>query len=230
MQQPGDEHGYWEKDTEGGDDKMAPASTDASATHNDAPTQDDEVAPVGHDGLPAALLTPDDPADEDDEAPTISKPTFTEAEKVSWEASEFIDHEKPASWFVVFGVFVVALLLFSVFILRDWFMAIGSAIMCVAIGVVGVRKPRVLHYAIDGTGLHIGERIYKFNDFHSFGIVKDGGLWSILLRPNARFRPMLSIYFEEGQGEKIVDVLSRFLPMENYKFDAVDRLSRKLRF
>ena len=224
MQQPADEHGYWEKSAEGGDDKNVPASSQAFVAHDGAVSSDS----VDTDDDQSPFVSRDQDAGSLAKQADLPKPSADE--NVSWEASEFVEHDKSATWFLGFGVFAVALILFSVFILKDWFMAFGSVIMCVAIGVVGVRKPRVLRYVLDGTGVHVGEQIFKYSQFHSFGVVREGGLWSILLRPNARFRPMLSIYFEERQGEKIVDVLSHFLPMEEYRLDAVDRMSRKLHF
>lgn len=158
--------------------------------------------------------------------PVPKKPEQT----ISWEASEFIHRPKGVGWFLGFMVFAVALLGFGVFILRDFVTTGGFVIMLVAIVVVAVRPPRILRYVIDGSGVRIGEKLYPYHQFQSYGVLQEGGVWSILLMPTGRFQPPLSIYFSREQGEKIVDILGTYLPMEEHKPDIIDRLSSKLRF
>jgi hypothetical protein len=77
--------------------------------------------------------------------------------------------------------------------------------------------------------LYIGEKLYHFNEFKAFGLIKDREHHSIMLIPTKRFAAGVSVYFPEEVGEKIVDILGARLPMEPLKLDAVDIIVRKLR-
>jgi hypothetical protein len=179
---------------------------------------------------PAPSVSPTPPAFAP--PPPMALPTVPKKpeQTISWEASEFIHRPKGVGWFLGFLVFAIALLGFGLFILRDFVTTGGFVIMLVAIIVVAVRPPRVLRYVIDGSGVHVGEKLYPYQQFQSYGVLQEGGVWSILLMPTGRFQPPLSIYFSREEGEKIVDILGTYLPMEEHKPDIIDRLSSKLRF
>ncbi|HSX28004.1 MAG TPA: hypothetical protein VLF60_00970 [Candidatus Saccharimonadales bacterium] len=149
---------------------------------------------------------------------------------VSWEAAEFIQHAKGTGWFVALGVFAVVILAIGIFVLKDWFATAGFVVMLVAIAVVAGRPPRVLKYALDESGVHIGDKFYDYEEFQSFGVLQEATLWSVILMPSARFKPAVTIYFEQAKGEEIVDILGQFLPMEKHQPDLVDRLATKIRF
>lgn len=149
---------------------------------------------------------------------------------ISWSASEFIQHEKSPIWF--FGLILVGVVLIaaSILLLRDWFSAFIVIVLLVGIAIVAARKPRTMRYVLDSEGIHIGEALHPYEKFHAFSLVSEDGLWSIILMPNARFSPTLTLYFDKDQGEDIVDALNDYLPMQEHKVDLVDRISRKIRF
>ena len=63
-----------------------------------------------------------------------------------------------------------------------------------------------------------------------FLVIQEGGVESIWFTPLKRFMPMVSIYFDPEDGDKIADILSEFLPFENRELDPVDRLMHRIRF
>ena len=102
--------------------------------------------------------------------------------------------------------------------------------MAVAIVIYVRRPPRVLTYALSPVqGLYVGERLYHFDEFRAFGLIKDGENHSIMLIPRKRFSPGVSVFFPEEAGERIVDILGQRLPVEELKLDIVDVVVRKLR-
>jgi predicted ATP-grasp superfamily ATP-dependent carboligase len=58
----------------------------------------------------------------------------------------------------------------------------------------------------------------------------ESGFYSIELAPLQRFKPPLSIFFDEKDGEAILDILSDVLPMEDKQPDFIDQILRYLRF
>lgn len=161
-----------------------------------------------------------------------AQPTAETTPKVnlSWEASEYIHHSKSPMWFAGFVVIMLVLLAVAYFLTHSWTFVILVVVMSVAIGVFATRPPRTLHYALTDTGIQIESSGYHYSDFRAFGIINDGPLYSVMLIPTKRFMPAVNIYFAEGDGEKIVDILGTRLPMEELHLDIVDQLVRRLHF
>lgn len=150
-------------------------------------------------------------------------------EPVTWVAHEYIHQEKGALWFVIFTVVIVVLIAISLLLMNSWSFAVLLAVIAVVVVVYSRRPPRELTYSITGEGLVVDEKLHKFEDFKSFGVIRDGENFSVMLIPTQRFQPGITVYFPEESGEAIVDMLGSRLPMKDLKLDAVDRLVRLLR-
>lgn len=150
--------------------------------------------------------------------------------ELSWEASEYIHHHKPAGWYTAFGLITVALGALLYIVLQDYLTIAVVVLMAVAILVYGVRKPNTLRYSITADGLKIDEKEYSFDRFKSFSIIEDGGLHSINLDPLHRFAPPLTIYFAPEDEQKVTELLGEYLPQNQKEPDIIDRLTRYLRF
>lgn len=160
---------------------------------------------------------------------TPATPQSTAAfEPVNWEASESIHHERDGMWFVSFAAIFVVLIGISIW-LQQWTFTVLLVIMALALVVYVQRPPRVVRYNLSTNGLHVGEQFHAFDEFRSFGVLQDGSLFSVMLMPTKRFGQALTIYFTENDGEKIVDILGSYLPMEDLRPDMMDTILRRLR-
>jgi len=149
---------------------------------------------------------------------------------VRWTASEFIAHSKNGGWY---GLLALATLLVAAavfFLTKDIVSTAVIGIVAIIFGISAARKPRELQYQVDNDGVHIADKTYAYNSFKSFSVVQEEGVESIWFAPLKRFMPMVSIYFEPNDGDKIVDILTQFLPFEDRELDPVDRLMHRLRF
>lgn len=147
---------------------------------------------------------------------------------VEWEAEEYVARDKNAGWYV--GLVIVGLVLVALSVwLRWWTFTALIVVAVLALLVYSLRPPRKLHYALDNEGLVEGGRIYKYEDYKSFGVLRDGAHFAIVLTPRKRFSPAVTVYFPEAQGEKIVDVFGMRLPMEEVKLDFLDKIVKSLR-
>lgn len=149
---------------------------------------------------------------------------------ITWTASEFISHQKTGGWYLIlFGVAIVFAGL--VFLLtNDAISSIVVIILAAIFAFMGSRKPRELQYRIDKQGLQIGEKLYPYGTFRSFAMVQEDGIDSIWFMPLKRFMPIVSIYFDPKDGEKIVSLLNQNLPVEDHEPELVDRLMHRIRF
>lgn len=149
-------------------------------------------------------------------------------DEISWSAEEYVLRDKTAWWYV--GLVAVALVLGGVSIWFDaWTFLAVVVLGVIALVVYTIRPPRIMSYALNNEGLHEGDKLYPYTDFKSFGILQEGGHFAIVLTPRKRFAPRVTVYFPEVQGEAIVDAFGARLPMEEVKFDMIDKLIKFLR-
>ena len=153
-----------------------------------------------------------------------------EHEAVSWTASEFIQHNKDASWYFVAFVAIFLLAGTGYLVLHDFFTPGAVVVFGTLLIVVGKRKPRTLSYTIDAHGIVIGTREYDFNEFQSFSIIQEGPIESVMLLSQKRWSPAINLYFAPEDGQKIFDTLSSFLPFEQRDKDVIDKFLHKIRF
>lgn len=151
-------------------------------------------------------------------------------EPISWQASEFVHHEKGTEWFLSLIGIAAILLLLDIFLIKS--LTFGALIVVMAVSAIAVarRPPRTLTYLVSPSGIQIDEKQYRFHDFRAFGVIQEGAFYSIRLIPVKRFMPPVNVYFPPEHGEEIVDMFGAILPMEKIEFDFMDKLVEKIRF
>ena len=148
---------------------------------------------------------------------------------ISWQASEYIHHDKRTAWHL--GLFAIIAVLVAVAVVTHEWLSIGVFIaMAAALVVYGNKQPRVLNYAITASGITIGTKDYPFESFKSFSVIQDVAWHVIDLEPTKRFMPRLSILFDDTQRDAIVGALAAHLPEEDRLPDPIERLARYLKF
>lgn len=148
---------------------------------------------------------------------------------IHWRAKEYIAPDKNAMWYVMLGVVLVGVIVLDILFLKAYTVSALFIAIAIAIVVMSVRPPRDIDYTLSEKGLYVGGQLYNLSEYRAFGMLHDGKENSIMLIPIKRFRPGLSVYFPIEQGEQIVDVLGKKLPMEELNLDFVDKIVRWLR-
>lgn len=153
-----------------------------------------------------------------------------DGQDISWQASEYIHHEKHALWFAVLIAVALVLMAIAYFVIGSITFTILIGVMAAAVFVISSRPPRVLNYRLDYQSLSISEKQFSLHDFRTFRLIQDGPFYSIVLIPHKRFMPAVNVYFPPEEGERIVDIFGAVLPIEDAEPDLLDQLARKLRF
>lgn len=157
--------------------------------------------------------------------------TLTETgEQINWTALEFVVHEKNSAWYVYLAAGALVFSGLVYLLTRDLVPAIVVLVVTVVFAVLSSREPRNLAYAIDNSGIHIGDRLYGYERFKSFSVVQEDSIRAVWLMPLQRFMPIIPIYYPEGDEQKIVGALALTLPLENREPDLIDKLMHRLRF
>lgn len=149
---------------------------------------------------------------------------------VTWEASEYIHHQKSPTWYLALTGATLVLGAVLYLLIRDVWSLIVLIVMYAAITVYARREPSVLRCTVSTEGVSIGERHFTYDQFKSFSVMQETGVPSVTLDPTQRFMPAVSVYFAPEDGDKIVDELTKFLPHEQKASNAVDRAMTRLRF
>lgn len=149
---------------------------------------------------------------------------------ITWSASEFIIHDKSFTWYVVLS-FATIIISAIIYLLTHDKISTGIIILAgITFGVYGARKPRLLNYKINDSGITIQTKIFGYDTFKSFEIVEDSVLPNVILMPLKRFMPSLSIYLDPASQEEVIKVLSEHLPQDVRQQDFIERFTQRIRF
>ena len=147
----------------------------------------------------------------------------------SWTASEYIDHNRSAGWYLLLFVGTAALAVGIYFLTKEYFTVGIIVVLGVIVALYARQKPRQMTYELSSDGLRVGEKLYSYSLFKSFSFINDGMLNSVQLTPLRKLMPPISAYYQAADEEKITDILGQHLPIEEAKPHAIDRISRHLR-
>ncbi len=224
--------------TPGGNQTASPSPV--TTTNATAPVETPKP-PVISPNLPAAMPPPGTIQSVPTTLPVESSPTTQTGstnetttdeagEIVSWQASEFIAHEKTAGWYLLLmlAAIVVAGIVYG--LTRDKISSAVVVIVAIVLGIVGARKPKQIEYQLDQSGVNIGQKHLLYDQFHSFSVIPEGAFSSVVLRPQKRFAPLTAIYYAPDDEPKIVKLLTKHLPLEEGKLDPFDRFMHHIRF
>ena len=161
-----------------------------------------------------------------------SKPLASSAsvEGLSWTASEYVEHEKSAGWYIRFALVSILVIGLIYLFTREIFSVVLLLVLAIAFGVFAARKPSVLQYKLDSRGITIGPKFYPINLFRSFAVVEEGAFHTITLLPMKRFMPAISLYYAPEDEPAILKTFSALLPQESRTQDPLDKFMHKIRF
>lgn len=196
------------------------------------PNHPDSKQPPVSD-YPSEMYTPAEealPVEQSNMEPVPEVAPVVEEPPISWQAKEYIEHEKGAWWYVVASIVAIGLIALDLLLVKSYTFTALVVVMSVALFLYTKRPARTIQYTLSGRqGLYADSHLYHLSDFRAFGILQDGNQHAIVLIPVKRFAFAVMFYFPESAGEQIVDILGQRLPMEKVKLDAIDILVRKLR-
>ena len=207
--------------------KYAPGSTDHTATVNvptatssplqtvlSPPVTDEVTALQDSNGLY-------DPIADDNSIADVA---------IEWVSSGDDIQARSAAWRVRMTVVSLIAGVLIYIITRDY-VSTGSVVLVGTLfGFMGARKAPALHYRLDRSGLFIGQHLYTYSEFRAFSVSDDPQVPSINIVPLKRFLPLLSVYYDVQQRDKIVEVLAAHLPMEAPRHDAFDSIINRIKF
>lgn len=158
------------------------------------------------------------------------KKVHPEETLLSWDAAEYVEHERDAKWFIVAGILTLGLFAYSLYT-RDWFFA-AVIVVLVIVSLKYLRmKPVLRRYGITRTGIHVDDKFYSYDQLHSFWIVFQPPVKSLHILTNRKYLPVIDIQIMDQDSVLIKSILKKFIPEQEKRGEApMDKLSRMLRF
>ncbi len=186
---------------------------------------------------PSTLVTPG-PSNATPEEPAQASWAYREEaggsehslDPIGWTASEYIDHEKRAGWFLAVAGIALLTAAFIYLLTRDAINSIVILVVAALFAVSGARRPQILAYGLDSQGIHIGNKFYPYDQLRSFAVMQEDAFHSIQIFQFKRFTTPITLYFPPDQEERIINFLGSYLPHEVRTHDPIDRLMRRVRF
>lgn len=157
----------------------------------------------------------------------MAKDKIKDNKKISWQAAEAILYKHNKQYYMILASVVVVLSGLCIW-LQQWITMALIILMAVAIVVVNKKPFKLIQYEVSSEGISINGKIHDYSDFRSFGVRHDGGFWSLVLMPVKRFASETTIFIKKEQGEEIIDLVAKFLPMEKLRADIFGKITRFL--
>lgn len=148
---------------------------------------------------------------------------------ISWTASEYIEHQRGASWYLALVGVTAAIAAGTYFATKEYFATGTIVVVGIIVATFVGHKPRQITYELSNSGLKAGNKTYNYSAFKSFAIISDGALSSLNLYPLKRFVPPISAYFEAKDQNRILGIIGERLPLEERGADRLENLSRRLK-
>jgi hypothetical protein len=163
------------------------------------------------------------------ETPTDTTTTPPEQE-ISWKASEFVTHPKGVGWYAVLFLGGALLAVVANLLTHDIVSVVVIGLLTILSALLAAKKPRTLAYHLGEHQLQIGPKIFSYGDFKSYAVVDEDAFASIALMPLRRFMPVITMYYDPKDEEKILAILNLHLPLEQNADDPLDRFLRRVHF
>ena len=202
-------------------DPVAPAAAQP-APQAPQPEVTAPVAPQAQAATPQA--TPQDPVYEQ----SVERRFDDDPESITWSASEFVDHAKSFDWYLGLGVAAIVSAGALYIFFKDIITSVTPLVAALALGFYARRQPRQLQYRLDSEGITIADKYLPYGMFRSFAIMEEDAFVSIAFLPLKRFGLLTTVYLDPQDEDRIIDLLSDYLPFEPREHDAVDRLMKRM--
>ncbi len=146
--------------------------------------------------------------------------------ELGWQTPEPELLPKTAEGFWAMAILGAAFLIFSL-LLKNYLLAI--IVILVAIIFYGLmnKRPEMINFRLDDSGLHINETFYPYENFESFWIFEGLLDNEVVFRYKKHFMPLLTIPFNAGDETKIRNMLKRHLPEVEEKASLIDLFRKR---
>lgn len=157
-------------------------------------------------------------------------------EKISWQIEESIIAPKNNDWYWALGIFGLAIVIFSI-LLKNYLLIVIVALVALIFYFSKNKKPELMNFQLDVSGLHIDNKFYHYEGFESFWIfparlnIENGTTTlhdrEVALRHKRRLSPLLILPFHNNDESQIRKILTKHLSENEEEESLIDLLQKR---
>ncbi|MEI6280637.1 MAG: hypothetical protein WCP17_01395 [bacterium] len=127
-------------------------------------------------------------------------------EKLEWSALEYEEKERNPNWFWALGIIIVTSSIASI-IFNNYFFAALLVLSGLLLGFFAIKKPEMVTYELNSSGLKIRNRLYPYENIKSFWVQVEPKPM-LFIHSERIFMPILTIPIETALAEDIHFIMS----------------------
>jgi len=154
-----------------------------------------------------------------------------ELKALAWNFSEYYKHDRKKGWYIWTTALSLLLIIYAILTVNFLF-----ALIVIMFDIILLldqrREPRTVHFKIDYQGIHLGNKIYRYNEFDKFWIVyQPPHIKTLYLDYKTSLKPSLSVPLKKQHPLEVRTLLKRYLQedIEREQESFSDLLSRVLK-
>ncbi len=153
-----------------------------------------------------------------------------DAEKITWEAPEFIYHPKTVTWYWVSILLTLFFLAFAIY--QQNFLFIVFVVVAEILFIVWSRElPQMVQFSVEKDGVRIGEKYFHpFEEITAFSIYDHAHGSELVLRRKNRITPHVKVPLTNEHVEIVEIFLRERLPQKDHEDSLIDSLFHLIRF
>ena len=154
---------------------------------------------------------------------------------ITWSAKESGGRKRGTLWYLLIIGVILALAggAFLIWWFTDgwqFWTTVGLAIVIfVTLIIINKQSGQTIGYSLDDNGVTINSNFEPYDSFRAFSVTHDGQDWTVNLIPVKRMSLETTLFVPKDKGEAIVDMLGKYLPMEDSSLHFVDQLSDRFK-
>ena len=146
-------------------------------------------------------------------------------EPITWRAAEREFTEKTMGWYVVAGIVALTLVV-AALVVKNFLFALFLVLAVVVLILTTRRRPRVVEFRIDESGIRMGNIGWPYDQIESFTFhTRPGRLDHLVLRRKVAFNPFVHIPIDDRLAVKAKTALAARLPEFEYQESLIDTLA-----
>lgn len=146
--------------------------------------------------------------------------------EINWKIEEPDFTPKTMEWFWALGIFAFAMIVFAI-LLKNYLLIIIVVLAAIILYTGKNKKPELINFRLNDSGLYIESKFYPYDTFESFWIFPERRKQELAFRYKKHLMPLLTIPFHNADESKIKEILSEYLPENEERELLMDWLRKK---
>lgn len=146
---------------------------------------------------------------------------------ISWEALEYEHKEKSRDWYWALGIITVSMVIIAL-MLGNYVFSLVLIVSGFALAVSASRKPKLVKFELEKTGLHIDGKFMPYGTLKSFWVENNlhhDGISKLIFKPRAGNAHLIVIPIEDVHPEDVRDYLLDMLLEEEMSEPFLQKLA-----